>query len=688
MRKKSTVAAQSSLNRSQRRRSDGFRRRSTDAGITTDIVVKVETLPVIEGSGSTLGKETYLKELVGGFVDTIKAANNVQESVTKWVDMNNMYDILSADKDTMKQYFGYLAEDIKVPMKMARRGMAGSLLMSLACTYGDVISDAVMVHYYLEKNMASAFRTSLGILIGALAAQGLVTWTNTKHVKQFSVRIRRVVFGVISLNPAIHAYGKWTGDELEEGSTSPPSRLLGFTKFVELICESLPQLIVQLGFLLEASDSIQGDLRPIASIIFSVVAVGFIVSDMSIGWERVSMSRSIRGPYQTWWVGVLPERRGGVFFFGHVLFVLGYFACAVISFTAAGQVLGELFVFAFEFIELMCFLLVMRAAGRARWVLGNSNGVGLFDVLRPEWLVTSVVPVLLFRQEWNIGGGIWSRFIAWRLCVTTAAVYLCSSSIEADVMTIHMTALCCAVVGFLIMVVFASDSHRWTLYSTKMTLKGMYKRSFVNDNLTADNLTLNYTYSTPDELRLQVIATAHPYYYFEVQHEVKKWVLNMKVTDELFKEGVVPRGTYSLKGQTFATAFAIIKRKYSYFNDPEGNELIGKHLDSLLIEVENLNEEMQKKMQSSSSSPSPLQRQVSRELPAIFDKDAEIAALKRELEEMNAVLEEKDLALEEKDLALEEKDLSLEENKAAIEEKDKVIAALEERLRENDKWVQ
>jgi len=327
--------------------------------------------------------------------------------------------------------------------------------------------------------------------------------------------------------------------------------------------------------------------------------------------------------------------------------------------------------------------LVMRATGRARWLMENSNGVGLFDVFRPEWLVTSVAPILLFRNDGLIGGAIWSRFIAYRLCVTTAAVYLCSSSIEADVMAIHMTALCCAVVGFLMMVVFASNSHRSTLYSTKLSSKTHGQRWFGNDNVP-----LEYTYTTHDEARLYAFATAHPYYYFEVNNEVKKWVLNMKVTDELFKEGVVPRGTYSLKGQTFATAFAIIKRKYSYFNDPEGNELIGKHLDSLLIEVENLNEEMQKKMQSSSSSPSPLQRQVSRELPAIFDKDAEIAALKRELEEKNAVLEEKDLALEEKDLALEEKDLSLEENKAAIEEKDKVIAALEERLRENDKWVQ
>ena len=137
----------------------------------------------------------------------------------------------------MKQYFGYLAEDIKVPMKMARRGMAGSLLMSLACTYGDVISDTVMVFYYNEKNMTSAYRTSLGILIGALAAQGVVTWMNTKHVKQLSVRMRRVVFGVMSLNPAIHAYAKWSGNEREEGSTLSPAKLLGVTKFVELIFE-------------------------------------------------------------------------------------------------------------------------------------------------------------------------------------------------------------------------------------------------------------------------------------------------------------------------------------------------------------------------------------------------------------------------------------------------------------------
>jgi len=227
-----------------------------------------------------------------------------------------------------------------------------------------------------------------------------------------------------------------------------------------------------------------------------------------------------------------------------------------------------------------------------------------------------------------------------------------------------MTALCCAVVGFLMMVVFASNSHRWTLYSTNMTAKTNYQRWFGNDNEPLD-----YTYTTHDEARLTCITKPHPYYLFEVQSEVKKWVLNMKVRDKLFKEGIAPRGVSALKGQSFATVFAIIKRKYSYHGDTDGDAMIGEHLDALLIEVE----KRKKKMQSSSLSSSS-QRQVFHELPAISDKDAEIAALKRELEEKNA-------ALEEKDNVVNEKDLALEENKAAIEEKDKVIAALEERLR-------
>jgi len=58
--------------------------------------------------------------------------------------------------------------------------------------------------------------------------------------------------------------------------------LLMHAKIIELICKSLPQLIVQFGALLDvvlvntSGDSI--DLLPLFSITFSIIAVGFVVT--------------------------------------------------------------------------------------------------------------------------------------------------------------------------------------------------------------------------------------------------------------------------------------------------------------------------------------------------------------------------------------------------------------------------
>jgi len=232
--------------------------------------------------------------------------------------------------------------------------------------------------------------------------------------------------------------------------------------------------------------------------------------------------------------------------------------------------------------------------------------------------------------------------------------YFCSSSIEADVMTIHMTAFCCAVVGFLIMLVFASDSHRWTLYSTKLSPKLLCRQDY-------NNAPLCYTYSTHDEAKLAQFSFSHPYFFSDFQDEVKQWMLNLKVTDELFKGGDVPRGVGNLKGQSFATAFAKIKCNYSYFNDKEGDELICKHLDALLIKVENLKEGIQRNRTSNNLCPE-LQASTPEALGSDLDKDEEIAALKKELRDKNA---------------------ALENCKAALEERDRFIATLKERLTED-----
>jgi len=159
-------------------------------------------------------------------------------------------------------------------------------------------------------------------------------------------------------------------------------------KLIELIFESLPQLIVQFGALLDvvlintSGDSI--NLLPLFSITFSVLAVGFVVTDLSIEGERDSMNRNIRGPYSNPNWGVLSERYGGLFAFGHFIFSSGYFACAVIAYTVAGRAFPGYYIAIYVLVEWAAFLLLMRVMGRARYLMGTKNGIDLFDILRAE----------------------------------------------------------------------------------------------------------------------------------------------------------------------------------------------------------------------------------------------------------------------------------------------------------------
>ena len=67
----------------------------------------------------------------------------------------------------------------------------------------------------------------------------------------------------------------------------------------------------------------------------------------------------------------------------------------------------------------------------------------------------------------------------------------------------------------------------------------------------------------------------------------------MKVTDELFRSGVVPKEVDNRKGQSFDTVFKMLKNKYEYFDDMEGSEVIDEHLDALLIEISLLKEKLE-----------------------------------------------------------------------------------------------
>jgi len=230
--------------------------------------------------------------------------------------------------------------------------------------------------------------------------------------------------------------------------------------------------------------------------------------------------------------------------------------------------------------------------GRARWVGGTSNRLSFFDVLRPEWAVMSFVPIMLFGAPYYLGGRTFAGWMAYKLVLTTTfVVQVCTSGgglvetiklSSGSIMTLQLVAVVCAVVGFLLMVRFASDSHRHLLFKTITTQKEVWHRYFTNDDYPLD-----LTYNTKDEARMNDFAGAHPYYLTESKAKVQEWLLGLRSSDDLFSSGaVVPNGVDKFKGQQWSTVFNRVKYHFAYFKDDGANRLITTHLDNLLGEME------------------------------------------------------------------------------------------------------
>ena len=121
---------------------------------------------------------------------------------------------------------------------------------------------------------------------------------------------------------------------------------------------------------------------------------------------------------------------GAVFFLGNMMFVSGFFAMTLITATTAVKSGWGNAVAAYEVAELLLFHVLMNVTGRGRYLLGGKSGIGLLDVLRPEWLLASVAPFLLWRTDQLLGGAIWSRLILYRVVLMTVVTYAGSDALE------------------------------------------------------------------------------------------------------------------------------------------------------------------------------------------------------------------------------------------------------------------
>jgi len=199
-------------------------------------------------------------------------------------------------------------------------------------------------------------------------------------------------------------------------------------------------------------------------------------------------------------------------------------------------------------------------------------------------------------------------------------------------MTLQLVAAVCAVVGFLLMVRFASDSHRHLLFKTIMTPKEFCQRHF-----TADDYPLDSRYNTQDEARMGDFGAYPPYFFTESKAKVQAWLLGLRSSDDLFSSGaVVPNGMDVFKGQQWSTVFSRVKYHFSYFKDDGANRLITTHLDNLLGEIES--------RPATITTPNPRGQAIAIDIDVapLPSKDEQIEQLQARITELEAQLKKKE----------------------------------------------
>ena len=67
-----------------------------------------------------------------------------------WFDQNDVHQLLSTDIELHKAFVLELGKRLKKPLKLARNGLGVRLLISLGCTYSDLISDVLMLRFYKD----------------------------------------------------------------------------------------------------------------------------------------------------------------------------------------------------------------------------------------------------------------------------------------------------------------------------------------------------------------------------------------------------------------------------------------------------------------------------------------------------------------------------------------------------------
>ena len=152
--------------------------------------------------------------------------------------------------------------------------------------------------------------------------------------KKARVRILGLVQAALFLTPLVESYNHWTGKEQDMDEVTSPIILLILSRAIELVVESVPESVLQLGIVLDDPASATFTMK--FSIFASLAAAGAIMTETNISYELSAMNTQVRGRDSHPFYGLIPASKVplALLHLGLAAFHLGYLATSLITITS------------------------------------------------------------------------------------------------------------------------------------------------------------------------------------------------------------------------------------------------------------------------------------------------------------------------------------------------------------------
>jgi len=342
------------------------------------------------------------------------------------------------------------------------------------------------------------FNRCIGIYVTSTVMHVIVSLIKNKN-RSFGVKLRGVLLALCLLSPAAESYEHWKGVDASEDDIAPQKIFMYITRAIEIVFESCPQAVNILQMAL-VTGHLSNTIKISMLIVLAVSSFG--ITDINIFFEMGEMNKQKRGVASHPVFGLLPSNKIRLFLFqlSSFFFHLGYLASSFLALSAVSVSYHLSYAFIALCIEYVALLAVIRLKnGRLHFLFSQTLNVGILDYVF-LFVLGSVFQnfIPFFISRYNalfLGGRLFVLSIIYRLSFNYLVLNLSISKFEelgierkpSEALLLMQVVTGVAVIGYLALIAFARDSHRWQLFSDNGTGKELVTRRLLSGDTLVDH---------------------------------------------------------------------------------------------------------------------------------------------------------------------------------------------------------